>query len=108
MVENESGTRIIARIQALDRDVDALGTFFVASNETVWTNATFDYESNKTFYRLFITAYDGVLAWNSPTGQPNTQDFELGIQVLDVNDVPPDKDFRFLLKNYSFNCLSFY
>ncbi len=90
MVENESGTRIIARIQALDRDVDALGTFFVASNETVWTNATFDYESNKTFYRLFITAYDGGPAWNCPTGQPNTQ------------------DFRFQLKNYSFNCLSFY
>jgi hypothetical protein len=113
VVENESGTRVIAQIQAFDRDltfpnnyvryrlntnlsdVEALGNFFVASNGTVWTNATFDRESNKTFYRLFITAYDGAPAWNSSTGQPNTQDFQFDVQVIDVNDGPPGKDFCF-------------
>jgi hypothetical protein len=113
VVENESGTRVIAQIQAFDRDltypnnyvqyrlntnlsdIEALGNFFIASNGTVWTNATFDRESNKTFYRLFITAYDGAPAWNSSTGQPNTQDFQFDVQVIDVNDGPPGKDFRF-------------
>ncbi|UJR08758.1 hypothetical protein I4U23_013015 [Adineta vaga] len=105
VVENESGNRVIAQIQAFDRDVDpayssvsyalnrnlsdseALGNFFVASNGTIWTNATFDRESNKTLYRIFITASDGAPAWNSIT--PNTQDFQFDIQVIDVNDVPP-------------------
>jgi hypothetical protein len=111
VVENESGSRIIARIQAFDRDVDypnnyvqyrlnenlsdsdAIGKFFVVSNGTIWTNATFDHESNKTSYRIFITAYDGAPAWNSQTNQPNTQDFQLDIQVINVNDVPPGKYF---------------
>ncbi|CAF3869414.1 unnamed protein product [Adineta steineri] len=105
VVENESGTRIIAQIQAFDRDVDfpynyvqyrlnevltdteAIGNFFVASNGSLWTNATFDRESNKTIYRIFVTAYDGAPAWNSVN--PNTQDFQFDIQVIDVNDVPP-------------------
>jgi hypothetical protein len=109
VVENESGTRVIAVIQAFDRDVaypnnfvqyrlnvnlsdsDAIGNFFVASNGTVWTNATFDRESNNTSYRIFITAYDGAPAWNSPNGMPNTQDFQFDVQVIDVNDVPPGK-----------------
>jgi hypothetical protein len=108
VVENESGTRVIALIQAFDRDLDypnnfvqyrlnanlsdveAIGNFFVASNGTIWTNATFDRESNKSSYRIFITAYDGAPAWNSAT-QPNTQDFQFDIQVIDVNDVPPGK-----------------
>jgi hypothetical protein len=70
-----------------------MGIFFVASNGTVWTNATFDRESNNTLYRLFITAYDGAPAWNSKTGEPNTQDFQFDVQVIDVNDVPPGKFF---------------
>ncbi|CAF4296194.1 unnamed protein product, partial [Rotaria sordida] len=107
VVENESGNRIIAQIQAFDRDVDypnnyvqyrlngnlsdseVNGNFFVASNGTIWTNATFDRESNKTLYRLFITAYDGAPAWDAKNNQPNTQDFQFDIQVIDVNDVPP-------------------
>lgn len=107
IVENEGESRVIAQIQAFDRDVnpqysfvqyrlnqvlsdsEAIGNFFVGANGTVWTNTTFDYESNKTLYRLFITAYDGAPAWNSLG--PNTQDFQLEIQVVDVNDVPPGK-----------------
>ncbi|CAF1461191.1 unnamed protein product, partial [Rotaria sordida] len=107
IVENESGNRIIAQIQAFDRDVDypnnyvqyrlngnlsdseVNGNFFVASNGTIWTNATFDRESNKTLYHLFITAYDGAPAWDAKNNQPNTQDFQFDIQVIDVNDVPP-------------------
>jgi hypothetical protein len=111
VVENESGTRVIAQIQAFDRDVDpknnfvqyrlndrlsdaeAIGNFYVASNGTIWTNAVFDRESNRTFYRIFITAYDGAPAWNSAS-QPNTQDFQFDIQVIDVNDVPPGRLFE--------------
>lgn len=111
VVENESGNRVIAQIQAFDRDVDypnnfvqyrlnsilsdteALSNFFVAPNGTIWTNATFDRESNKTLYRIFITAYDGAPAWNSKNNQPNTQDFQFDIQVIDVNDVAPGKYF---------------
>ncbi|CAF2958903.1 unnamed protein product [Rotaria sp. Silwood2] len=107
VVENENGNRVIAQIQAFDRDVDypnnfvqyrlngnlsdseVLDKFFVASNGTIWTNATFDRESNKTLYRLFITAYDGAPAWNAVNNEPNTQDFQFDIQVIDVNDVPP-------------------
>lgn len=109
VVENESGTRVIAQIQAFDRDVDfpnnfvqyrlngnlsdveALGNFFVALDGTIYTNATFDRESNKTLYRLFITAFDGAPAWDSTTGQPNTQDFQFDVQVIDVNDLAPGK-----------------
>ena len=109
VVENESGNRVIAQIQAFDRDVDppnnfvqyrlnanlsdadAIGNFFVASNGTIWTDKTFDRESNKTLYRIFITAFDGAPAWNSAS--PNTQDFQFDIQVIDVNDVPPGKYF---------------
>ena len=112
VVENESGNRTIAQIQAFDRDLDypnnyvqyrlnaALsdsevnGVFFVASDGTIWTNSVFDRESNKTLYRLFITAYDGAPAWNSVNNQPNTQDFLFSIQVVDVNDVPPGKYFN--------------
>ena len=107
VVENESGSRVIAQIQAFDRDVnpiysfvqyrlnevlsdsEAIGNFFVAANGTIWTNATFDRESNKTRYRIFITAYDGAPAWNSL--EPNTQDFQFDVQVIDVNDVPPGR-----------------
>jgi hypothetical protein len=112
VVEKESGNRVIAKIQAIDHDVDypnnyvqyrlninlsdveAIGKFFVASNGTIYTNATFDYESSKTHYRLFITAYDGAPAWNSQTNEPNTQDFRCDIQVIDVNDVTPGKYFN--------------
>ncbi|CAF1053785.1 unnamed protein product [Adineta ricciae] len=105
IVENEGGSRVIAQIQAYDRDVNpiysfvqyrlnevlsdsgAIGNFFVAANGTIWTNAIFDRESNKTLYRIFITAYDGAPAWNSLG--PNTQDFQFDVQVIDVNDVPP-------------------
>ena len=107
VVENESGNRVVAQLQAFDRDVDypnnyvqyrlnsnlsdieAIGKFFVASDGTIYTNATFDRESNKTLYRIFITAYDGAPAWNSRTGEPNIQDFQFDVQVIDVNDVPP-------------------
>ena len=107
VVENESGNRVVAQIQAFDRDVDspnnfvqyrlntnltdteALGNFFVSSSGIISTNATFDRESNKTLYRLFITAYDGAPAWNSQSGQPNTQDFQFDVQVIDVNDLAP-------------------
>lgn len=111
VVENENGSRTIAQIQAFDRDVDypnnyvryrlntnlsdieAIGNFFVEPSGTIWTNSTFDRESNKTLYRIFITAFDGAPAWNSPS--PNTQDFQFDIQVIDVNDVPPGR-FRFI------------
>lgn len=124
VVENESGTRVIAQIQAFDRDVDfpnnfvqyrlngnltdpeAIGNFFVALNGTVYTNATFDRESNKTLYRLFITAFDGAPAWDSTTGQPNTQDFQFDVQVIDVNDLPPGKS-QYLVNASVFNDLSF-
>ena len=114
VVENESGTRVIAQIQAFDRDVDApnnivqyrlnsnlsdaeaIGNFFVVPNGTIYTNATFDRESNKTLYRLFITAFDGAPAWDSTTGQPNTQDFQFDVQVIDVNDLAPGKLLLFL------------
>ncbi|CAF3632426.1 unnamed protein product [Rotaria socialis] len=107
VVENESGNRVIAQIQAFDRDVDYPNNFvqyrlngqlsdaevppifFVAANGTIWTNTTFDRESNKTLYRLFITAYDGAPAWDATNNEPNTQDFQFDIQVIDVNDVPP-------------------
>ncbi len=110
VVENESGTRVIALIQAFDRDVaypnnfvqyrlnevlsdsEAIGNFFVASNGTITTNTTFDRESNKTLYRIFITAFDGAPAWNSVS--PNIQDFQFDIQVIDVNDVPPGNNRR--------------
>jgi hypothetical protein len=116
VVENESGNRVLAQIQAFDRDVtypnnfvqyrlngnlsdpEVIGNFFVAANGTISTNATFDRESNKTDYRLFITAYDGAPAWNSMTGSPNTQDFQFDIQVIDVNDMPPGKYFRLTKK----------
>ena len=71
-------------------DPQAIGNFFVALSGTISTNATFDRESNKTFYRIFITAFDGAPAWNSAS-EPNTQDFQCDIQVIDVNDVPPGK-----------------
>jgi hypothetical protein len=73
-------------------DSQAIGVFFVAANGTIWTNATLDRESNKTLYRIFITAYDGAPAWNSAS--PNTQDFQLDIQVIDVNDARPGKNRR--------------
>ncbi len=73
-------------------DSQAIGVFFVAANGTISTNATFDRESNKTLYRIFITAYDGAPAWNSAS--PNTQDFQFDIQVIDVNDVPPGNNRR--------------
>lgn len=113
VVENESGQRVIAQIQAFDRDVDppnnfvqyrlnanlgdpeVIGNFYVASNGTIWTNTTFDRESNKTLYRIFITAYDGAPAWNS--AEPNTQDFQFDIQVIDVNDVAPGQCFSLLI-----------
>ena len=117
VVENESGNRVIAQIQAFDRDVvypnnfvqyrlntnlsdiEAIGNIFVASDGTIWTNTTFDHESNKILYRIFITAYDGAPAWNSVNGQPNTQDFQFDIQVIDVNDVPPGNDYFLGEKN---------
>jgi hypothetical protein len=117
VVENESGNRVIAQIQAFDRDLTypnnyvqyrlnvnlsdpgVIGVFFVASNGTISTNTTFDRESNVTLYQLFITAYDGAPAWNSQTNQPNTQDFQFEVQVIDVNDVPPGKYFSRINEN---------
>jgi hypothetical protein len=111
VVEKESGIRSIAQIQAFDRDVDhpnnfveyrlnenltdmgVNGLFFVASNGTIWTNATFDW-NNKALYRLFITAYDGAPAWNSKTGEANTQDFQFDVEVISINDNPPRKIFK--------------
>ena len=72
--------------------------FFVAANGTISTNATFDRESNKTLYRLFITAYDGAPAWNAIADEPNTQDFQFDIQVIDVNDASPGEYFHITKK----------
>ena len=106
VVENESGQRVIAQVQAFDRDVtppnnvvryrlntvltdpQAIGNFDVALDGTISTNTTFDRSTNITLYRIFITAFDGAPAWNSPS-TPNTQDFQFDIQVIDVNNVPP-------------------
>jgi hypothetical protein len=106
VVENESGRRVVAQVQAFDRDVDprysdvkyglntrlsdpeAVTHFSVAPDGTISTSSVFDRESNKTLYRIFITASDGVPAWDSST-EPNTQDFQFDIQVIDVNDVAP-------------------
>ncbi|CAF4621792.1 unnamed protein product, partial [Didymodactylos carnosus] len=65
--------------------------FFVALDGTITTNYTFDRETTNR-YRLFLTAYDGAPVWNDPTNNtnnPNTQDFQFDVQVIDVNDVPP-------------------
>ncbi|CAF0991670.1 unnamed protein product [Rotaria sp. Silwood1] len=105
VIEKEYGNRIIAQIQAFDRDIDyqnsyvqyrlnerlsdneALGNFHVEQDGTIWTNTIFGEQTNKTFYRLFITAYNDVPAWNSPT--QNSQDFQLDIQVISINDKRP-------------------
>lgn len=105
VIEKEYGNRTIAQIQAFDRDVDyqnsyvqyrlntrlsdtdAIGKFHVESDGTVWTNTVFGKEANKTFYRLFITAYDNAPAWNSPL--QNTQDFQFDVQVISMNDKSP-------------------
>jgi hypothetical protein len=110
VVEKEQGQRTIAQIQAFDRDVDyennyveyrlnsylsdadINGIFHVESNGTIWTNTTFG-ENTKTLYRLFITAYNIVPAWDLVTN--NTQDFQFDIQVISINENPPSKFFEY-------------
>ncbi|CAF3673561.1 unnamed protein product [Rotaria sordida] len=105
VIEKEYGNRTIAQIQAFDRDIDyqnnyvqyrlnellsdneAIEHFHVEFDGTIWTNTIFGEETNKTFYRLFITAYNDIPAWNSLT--QNTQDFQLDIQVISINDKRP-------------------
>jgi hypothetical protein len=68
-------------------DVEAIESFQVAPNGMISTNATFDRESNKTSYRIFLRADDNSPTWNSAAGQRNTQDFQFDIQVIDVPSV---------------------
>jgi hypothetical protein len=105
LLENENGYRIIAQIHAYDldntypnnyvqyrlNDREINENFFITSDGSLSTNATFDYESNKTFYQIYVTAYDGAPAWNSTTNQPNTNNLLVNIQIIDVNDEIPGK-----------------
>ncbi|CAF3379935.1 unnamed protein product [Rotaria socialis] len=105
VIEQENGNRTIAQIQAVDRDFDfhnsyvqyrlnqqlsdseAIGKFHVESDGTIWTKTIFGKETNRTLYRLFITAYNDVPAWNSVI--QNSQDFQFDIQVIGINDKQP-------------------
>ncbi|CAM4780128.1 unnamed protein product [Rotaria magnacalcarata] len=105
VIEQEHGNRTIAQIQAFDRDFDyhnsyvqyrlnqqlsdseAIGKFHVESDGTIWTNTIFGKETSRTWYRLFITAYNDVPAWNSVI--QNSQDFQFDIQVISINDKQP-------------------
>ncbi|CAF4719365.1 unnamed protein product, partial [Rotaria magnacalcarata] len=59
-------------------DSEAIGKFHVESDGTIWTNTIFGKETSRTWYRLFITAYNDVPAWNSVI--QNSQDFQFDIQ----------------------------
>jgi hypothetical protein len=111
ILENESGNQTIAQIYAYDLDItfpnnyiqyrlntqlndqEVNGNFFISSDGILTTNATFDYESNKTLYQIFVTAYDGAPAWDSTTNEPNTNILLINIQIIDVNDEIPGKSF---------------
>ena len=108
VVERDTGQRLLAKMQAFDRDVDprnnqivyslnerltdqeAIGKFFVNNDGTVWTNRTFSREHDKSFYRIFIRASDTALAWNSRFIS-NFQDFQFDIQIILVNAKKPGR-----------------
>ena len=61
-------------------------------NGTIWTNTIFG-GNTKTLYRLFITAYNIVPAWDLVTN--NTQDFQFDVQVISINEKSPSKVFEY-------------
>lgn len=109
VMENEEGNRTIAQIQAFDRDIDdennhisySLNTdltdttagqnFHVENDGRIWTDTKFS--EQQTPYRLFITAYNDKLAWNSTKNL--TEDFQFDIQVISNNNKPPGKIFQY-------------
>jgi hypothetical protein len=114
-MENENGNRTIAQIQAFDRDIhpdnnrilyslncdlsgnETCENFHLESDGTIWTNTTFGREHNKTLYRLFITASNAKPAYNSDRNY--TQDFQLDVQVISINNKIPGKSFSYSCKN---------
>ncbi|CAF3111050.1 unnamed protein product [Rotaria sp. Silwood2] len=119
VIEKERGNRTIAQIQAFDRDIDyqnsyvqyrfnerlsdneSMENFHIEYDGTIWTNTIFGEETNRTFYRLFITAYNDAPAWNSTL--QNSQDFQLDIQVISINDKRPVFNNGSTLINVSIN-----
>ncbi|CAF0872431.1 unnamed protein product [Adineta steineri] len=120
VVQNEQGRRIIAQIQAYDRDVDARNnhveyrlnqqlsdkeaneTFHVESNGTIWTNTVFDETNiNKTSYRLFITAYNTVPSWDNNVN--HTEDLQIDVQVIRINEHLPEFNTTNSMVNITIN-----
>lgn len=123
VVKSESGSCTIAEVQAFDRDIDdqnkdvkyylnkvlsdpeVVGNFDVESTGTIRTSTTFGQNTNKTFYRLFITAFNDAPAWNSNT--THKKDFQLDVQVISVNEKLPGKIFNSHSLNMKINRIIF-
>ncbi|CAF3600129.1 unnamed protein product [Rotaria sp. Silwood1] len=104
ILATQTGTRYIGQFLAFDRDLTSPNNlvqyrindqltdeitrnrFFLLADGTVGTNATFD-RQNRSTYRIIITAFDGARAWSMTTN--NTEDFQLDINIIDNNDLPP-------------------
>ncbi|CAF1025815.1 unnamed protein product [Rotaria sordida] len=104
ILATQTGTRLIGQFLAFDRDLTSPNNrvqyrindqltdeitrnrFFLLADGTVGTNVTFD-RQNRSTYRIIITAFDGAPAWSMTTN--NTEDFQLDINIVDNNDLPP-------------------
>lgn len=108
VLENEQGNRTIGKIQAYDLDIlpennairyyssghlnsaEVTALFRVEPDGTIWTNAVFGpNNNNQSSYRLFVTAANPKLLWNTPNNA--SEDFQIDIQVISANQHRPGK-----------------
>ena len=106
VTKNENGKRVIAQIQAFDRDLDPQNNhivycfnktlsnngsdqyFGIESNGTLWTNITSDVETNQTSFQLFIVAANTNETLCNLTTLP-TQELRINVEVIDFNGKGP-------------------
>ena len=102
-----NGVQTITKIPAFDRDLTSpnnfvqyrmnqnlndaiiLSRFFVSSDATIWTNFTFNQQTQSS-YSIIISAFDGAPAWSlTSNGQNNTQNFQLNVFIVGGNYYQP-------------------